>query len=328
MSIRTTDFAALTDDLQELTNETIGNKVASMETANLLFDVKDLVRKTYDLTVLHGTAGVAQVAEGSDLPRASSEQGDSITFTQAQFGAIVPVTKQMRLFDLYDVIEDLARSIVDDGMDKIDQSLVDMLLRGFSSSAYTDVYGTSVTPTGPDGLALFSSVHTNGATGTTYSNLINDGVTNNPLLTRAAIVNERARALKYTDVNGLTRPIKLDTLVVGPDNEDLAERLLYSTNIPGEANNDINALKGKIKTMKVWERLDLRTGGTDTSAYWFMADSSQVKKTLKAIFAQRPVLSAPETIFENKDWEYSFDYLYSRGFGWAPYLRGSDGSAA
>lgn len=75
MSLSTTDFSKLTDDLQELTDETIAGKVATMDTANLLFDVKDLVRKTYDLTVLHGVAGIEQVAEGANFPRASGEEG-------------------------------------------------------------------------------------------------------------------------------------------------------------------------------------------------------------------------------------------------------------
>lgn len=324
--IRTTDFAALTDDLQEITSETMMGRVAEMSVADMLFDIKDVVRKTYDLRILHGTAGIEHVAEGSDFPRVTNEQGDGITFTQAQYGAIVPITKQMRMFDLYDEIKDLATSVAEDGMDKIDQSLADVLLNGFATTAYTDVYGQSVTPTGPNGLSLFSSVQSNGATATTFSNLINDGVNNNPAISREAIRNERVRGLTYADVNGLIRPVRLDTVIVAPSGEDAAERFLDSPQIPGEANNDINALKGKIKQLKVWERLETRgSDATDTSAYWFMADSSQVKKCLKAIFAQRPQLSAPEVIFQNKDWEYSFDYLYLRGFGWASALRGSTG---
>lgn len=325
MSIRVTDFQALTDDLQSTVNEVRDLKVADMATANMLFDIRDEARRTHDELVLHGTAGVEHVPDGSDYPRLNSEQGDSITWTQAKYGAIVPVTYLMRKWDLTDQIVELATSAMDDAMDKLDQSFADMLLFGFATTAYTDVWGLSVTPTGPDGLALFSASHTNGATSATFSNLINDGSNNNPALSRAAIVSERARAMKYTDPNGLTRPIKLDTLVVGPDNEDLAERLLFSTQIPGEANNDINALKGKIKNLKVWERLDLRSDATDTSAYWFLADSSKVKKTLKAYFTDRPQLVAPDQVFENDDWEYKVRLVYSRGFSWAPYLRGSTG---
>ena len=325
MALRVTDFAALTDSLESIVSEVRDLKVADMQAANLLFSVTDEQRRTHDELVLHGVAGIEAVPDGSNFPRVSSDQGDSITWTQSQYGAIVPVTQLMREWDLYDQITEQATSIMDEAMDKLDQSYADMLLNGFSASAYTDVWGSSVTPTGPDGLALFSASHTNGLTSTTFSNLVNDGTNNNPALSRAALVNERARALKYTDPNGLTRPVSLDTVVVGPDNEDLAERLLYSTQIPGEANNDVNSLKGKLKNLKVWERLDLRSDATDTSAYWFMADSSKVKKTLKSFFTQRPNLLAPDQVYSNGDWEYKLRFVYSRGFSWAAYLRGSTG---
>ena len=326
--LRVSDFQSLTDSLESLMVETRDLKVAEMAAANTLFDIKDEVRRTHEERLLHGVAWIEVVPDGADFPHLTSDEGDTFTLTQTQFGAIVPVTQLMREWDLYEQITEIATSVMDEAMDKLDQSFVDILLRGFATTAYTDVWGASVTPTGPNGLALFSTVHTNGTTATTFSNLINDGTTNNPLLSRAAIVNERARALKYTDPQGLTRPIHLDTVVVGPDNEDLAERLLYSTQIPGEANNDLNALKGKIKKLIVWERQDLRTGGTDTSNYWFMADSSKVKKTLKAYFTMRPTLLPPENIHSNGNWDYKLRLVYSRGFGWASYLRGSDGSAA
>lgn len=325
MSIRTQDYARLTDSLESVFNETRDAKIADMSVADSLFDIKDEVRETHDEVILHGLAGVEKVAQGADFPRASGTEGDNYVLTQAQYGVIAPVTYLMRKWDLYNQIVDTVKSVTEDGFDKLDQSLADVLLHGFSASAYTDVYGDSVTPVGPDAASLFTATHTNGATSATFSNLINDGASNNPALSRTAIVAERARALKYTDPNGLTRPIKLDTLIVGPSNEDLAERILFSTQIPGEANNDVNALKGKIKQLKVWERLDLRSDGTDTSAYFFMADSSKVKKTLRAYFTERPNLSAPNEVFENGDWEYLLRFIYSRGFGWAPYLRGSTG---
>jgi len=327
MAIKTTDFPILTDDLQELTVTTMNHAVAEMDTADMVFDIKDVVRKTYDLGIIHGVSGVERVAEGSDYPRASTEEGDTLTLTQAKYGSIVPVTEEMRLFDLYDQISETAQTIVEDGMDKLDQSLADVLGNGFSASAYTDVYGDSVTPTGPDGFALFYALHSNAATSNTFSNIITDA-TVNPALSRSAIIAERVRGMTYADVNGLIRPIKLDTLIVAPTNEDLAERLLFSNQIPGEANNDVNALKGKIKSLKVWERLETRGDATDTSAYWYMADSARVKKSMKTIFSRRPQLFAPNDVYETGDWEYKFSYLYQYGFGWAPYIRGSNATGA
>lgn len=325
MSLRTTDFLSLTRYLDEVVNEATVEKVAAMDVADMLFDTSTYVRKDYIYRVLHGIKGVSLVPEGSDLPRATGLQGDGITFTNSQYGAQVPITKALRLFDLEgEEMAAITRSIVDDGMDKIDQSLADVLLNGHSSSAYTDVYGISVTPVGPDGDPLFTATHSNGATSATYSNLaVNSAGTTNQALSRDTVVATRVKGLVYKDVNNLTRPVMLDTLIVSPNLEDLAERTLYSTQIPGEANNDINALKGKIKKLCVWPRLQTSGQGTDTSNRWYMCDSKAVKKTLKARFAQKPIFAAPTVHDNNMDWQYNYDYFYFKGFGFAPYIFGS-----
>ena len=85
-------------------------------------------------------------------------------------------------------------------------------------------------------------------------------------------------------------------------------------------------LKGKI-TVKTWEKLETRTDGTDTSAYWFMADSKKVKETLQALFRERPSLDAPEQVYKNKNWDWSLDFYYTLGRGFSPYLRGSNATA-
>lgn len=74
----------------------------------------------------------------------------------------------------------------------------------------------------------------------------------------------------------------------------------------------------------VSEKLSVRSDGTDTSAYWYMYDSSMVKNTLKAYFAQYPQLLPPAEFDPNKNWNYLFQFIYSRGFSWAPYIYGSN----
>ena len=73
----------------------------------------------------------------------------------------------------------------------------------------------------------------------------------------------------------------------------------------------------------VWDRLDSAADGTDTSAYWYLADSSKLSETLQAKFAERPSLDAPEEVYSNKNWDYSIDYYYAIGRGFPAYLRGS-----
>lgn len=324
--ITTKDFEALTEDLQSIFNEAAKNKVANMK-GNEIFNVFDTDRLTYDHQILHGVSGIKKVAEGEDLPKISSKEGDSITWTQEYYGAIFSVTKKMRKFDLYNQIKKLPKTLVEDAFDKIDQSFADVLLYGFSASNYVDVYGESVPAVGPDGLALFSASHTNNINSNTFSNIITSD-TVNPLLSRDAIVAARVQAATHKDPNGIKRPINLDTLVVAPSNEDLAERILYSELVPGSANNDRNTLKGKVKKLIVWERLEERSDGTDTSAYWFMFDSTKVDESLQALFAERPTLDAPDEVYSNKNWDYSCDFFYAIGRGYPAYIFGSNATGA
>ncbi len=323
MPILTTDFEALTDDLQSIFNEVAKNKV-SENVGFKLFNVFDTDRLTYDHLILHGVSGIKRVTSGQDLPRIDGEQGDTISWTQEYFGGIVAVTKKMRRFDLHNQIESIVRSVVDDAFDKVDQSLADRLINGWSTS-YTDPYGDTVAALGPDGLQLFTASHTTPISSDVFSNVITDGTNTNPPLTREAIVYWRAQGLKHRDPNNLVRPINYDTLIVSPDNEDLADRLCNSEYLPGSSNNDKNPLKGKIKAIYVWPRAALSSGGTDTSAYWFMADSNGIKESLQCLFAERPSLDAPDQVYANKNWDYSIDFFYAIGAGFPAYISGSKG---
>lgn len=321
--ITTRDFSALTVDLQEIFNEAAAQKVA--ETVGFtIFDVKDTERQSYIYQVMHGVSGIREVTPGQNLPKVNSNQGDSATFTQRYFGAEFDVTKAMRKFDLYNEIESLPRTLVDSAFDDVDQSLADVLLYGASTS-YTDVFGSSVSAVAPDGKALFASNHDFNVGILTYSNIISDGTNSNPALSRAAIVRTRAAASRHRDANGKVRPIMLDTLIVSPENEDLAERIVYSAQISGNNNNDVNALKGKITKIIVWPRLSLRSDGTDTSAYWFLADSRKMGESLKTLFAERPELDAPSEVYESKNWTWTVDFFYTIGLGFPAYIYGSTG---
>ena len=72
--ILTTDFAALTDDLQEIFNETAKSTLADM-VGMQVFKVQDTDRRTYDYLTVHGLDVIQLVAQGSDLPEATAVQG-------------------------------------------------------------------------------------------------------------------------------------------------------------------------------------------------------------------------------------------------------------
>lgn len=325
MAFTTADYPKLTQKLNEVFNESASSAMEEWK-GKEIFDVMDTDWKVYDYLVMHGTGNFSRVAEGGELPTVSSNEGDSAQFTQKRYGEKVAVTKDMRMFDRYDQMSEAVQSAVDQAFNTIDQSMADVLLNGFTGTTYTDVYGDTVSNLSVDGVVLFSASHTNNINARTFRNLIrNSAGTANPALARDAIIKARADGRIYKDPNGVTRPVNLDTLIVSAANEDLAERLVFSTGVAGTPNVDINPVKGKVSNIVVWSKLDTRSDGTDTSAYWFLADGKKVKKCLKAPFAQKPTMQTAEQVTETQNWLYPIDGYYALGLGYPAYIYGSTG---
>ena len=301
----TTKYKDLTDHIKkidEIYNDAMADALED-KVGFELFDQKKNSNRHDNIKLNHGIAGVAKITEGQNFPVATGKEGHLLTLAKSSYGADVIVTKQNRIFDEYDEVEANVRTIVDDGMNKVDQSLADILSNGFSTTAYNDVYGDSITPVGGNGKALFSEAHSNGATSRTFSNLIAKGATKNPELSIDAI--EAARKMGYLYKEALI--------------------MVHSALLPGTGNNDVNPYKGRFK-VKVWSKLAMTAAGVDTSKQWFMFSSKLVKNTLKLFWAQHPKLTKPQEFNPDANWHYLFDYIYSRGFGWAPYIVGSKGT--
>src|SRR3990167_875951 len=148
MALQTTDYAGLTAHLNEIFNETVKIKVTSW-IGKMLYDTSSTDWQVYTYQQLDGVAKFERVAEGGQFPVASSAQGDSVTATQRRYGGRVSVTKDMRKFERYGEMDRLVRSNAEYAMNRIDQSMADLLLGGFGTS-YTDIYGNTQTSTSPD----------------------------------------------------------------------------------------------------------------------------------------------------------------------------------
>lgn len=325
--ITTSDFPTLTQKLNEWFNEAASLNVESW-IGQQLFDVGETNWQTYNGLILNGAAKFDRVAEGAQLPAGTISEGDNMSITQKRHGGRIIVTKDMRMFDRYDQIQEIVTDNTEFAFDRIDQSQADLLLNGFTGTSYTDIYGFTQSNVTPDGVVFFSASHTNNQGSGTARNLIrNSAGTANPALDRAAIVTARKDGRINRDPNSANRPVVLDRLIVSATNEDLAERIVYSSGVAGTPNVDLNPLKGKINNILVWSRLDTRgSDSTDTSAYWFMASSTRSKKTLKSPFAQKPMLYAPEKISDSRSWEYDLDAYYTLGLLYPFFVWGSTGA--
>src|SRR3990167_2710045 len=296
--IVTADFNTLTLKLNEWFNEAASLAVENW-IGQQLFDVSETNWQIYNTLILNGAAKFERVAEGGQLPAGTIAEGDGANYTQKRYGGRIGISKDMRMFDRYDQIEEVAKDMTQYAFDRVDQSQADLILNGFTGTSYTDIYGNSQSNVTADAVVLFSASHTNNQNANTARNLIRNAAgTANPGLDRASIVKARADGRTNRDPNSANRPVILDRLIVSATNEDLAERTVYSSGVAGTPNVDLNPLKGKVSNILTLSRCDPRANdSTDTSAYWFLADSTRSKKTLKSPFAQRPMMYPPELIW-------------------------------
>lgn len=325
--ITTADFTTLTQKLNEWFNEAASLAVAEW-IGSEIFDVGETNWQTYNGLILNGAAKFDRAAEGGQLPSGTIAEGDGMSITQKRYGGRVGISKDMRMFDRYDQIEEVVKDMAQFAFDRIDQSQADVLLNGFTGTSYTDIYASTQSNLAADGVVLFSASHTNNQNASTARNLIRNAAgTANPGLDRASVVKARADAKTNRDPNNANRPVNLDRLIVSATNEDLAERTVYSSGVVGTPNVDLNPLKGKINNIMVWSRCDTRgSDASDTSAYWFLADSRFTKKTLKSPFAQRPQMDPPAMVEDSKNWEYTIDSYYTMGVLWPFGVWGSTGA--
>lgn len=125
----TTKYKDLTDHIKkidEIYNDAMADSLED-KVGFELFDQKKNSNRHDNIKLNHGIAGVAKITEGQNFPVATGKEGHLLTLAKSSYGADVIVTKQNRIFDEYDEVEANVRTIVDDGMNKVDQSLADIL---------------------------------------------------------------------------------------------------------------------------------------------------------------------------------------------------------
>ncbi len=322
MTIKVSDFAKLTDDLQSIFNEE--KVIAQDQDVRKCFGTENMDRRTHEHLVINPQASISEVGDGEEYPETDLTEGDSIIYTARKFGGIIKITEEMREDDLYNQIEGLSRGQFKTLYRTVYQDMSDLMKNGYATS-YTDVYGKVVSSVGPDGLALFSASHTaGGVTGYTYSNIIatatgTAGATvTNPALSYEAVEAAINNMLLYVAPDGTVAPIVAKKLVVSPKNKGLADRILHSSLMAGTANNDKNSISN-IELVVVPQ-----LGASD---YWFLMGEGY-EETLKLMFRVKPTMVAPEAVYSTGDWKYKVRTRYTLGIGYQAYVHGSKGTNA
>jgi phage major head subunit gpT-like protein len=176
-----------------------------------------------------------------------------------------------------------------------EKSAADVFNNGFTDSG-TDSAGYSVA--GADGVGLFSTAHPVIPNGTTVAN---EGTR---ALTSDNVVATKNDMRAFVDAEGELTVAHPDTLLVPPELEETARRIVESPLDPDSANNAINVNKDRYEIV-VWDYL------TDANA-WFMLDSTLANEHLIWLDRKEP--------------EFNQEYDNDTHIGkWGAYMRFSRG---
>lgn len=175
-----------------------------------------------------GLGTFALKPEGGPIAYDDPVQGNRTRITHQTFALGTRQTMEMIEDDRWDIARRLPEDLADSARDHQDR-----LAHGPVNDAFT---GTTFT--GLDGLALCTTVHTSLKGGGARSNSLNPPAD----LSQAAMEAMLTMARTTVDEAGRFIPFNLGLLLVSPQNEYEAQRILESEYEPGNANNAINVM--------------------------------------------------------------------------------------
>jgi hypothetical protein len=295
----------------DLEKRTFYDKYFNVETG-----VVDLYTKDSSLSGL-GSAG--RITENAVITSEAPVQGFDKTYTQVEFGKMLPVTKQMWKFGIKKrSLERVATSLKKACLRAREELCAARLDNSFATS-YTqaDDSGSYTVPTaGGDSKALIANDHTREDGGTNWNNRVTDGTTVNMDFDYDAIKAAHRTASLILDPKGKKMDIVLDTLVVtrGTTAAFRAREILGAikaggkNSIPGSADNDAAGVAA-------FNVIELPYVSTNTS-YWWMFDSSMKGDEFGLQYkeSQGISLEGPNVVFKTGEIQYKSTMLFDIGF--------------
>lgn len=203
------------------------------------------------------------------------------------------VTREMYEDDQYRQIEKMPKAMARSGRAKLEKDAMYPLINGFAASGVT-IY---------DGQALFSNAHPLLDSAGVGDNLTTGVLSDTNLKLGLQLMRQTV------DEAGNLIQLKANRLIIPPALEDVAKRLIHSSELSGTANNDTNEyLKEYGLEIKVMDYLSAAAGGSDTA--WYL--QAKGNHELNFFWRKRPEFK----------WEEVFDNFVSKYRGYMRYSYG------
>ena len=228
-------------------------------------------------------------------------KGYEETLTHHEFAKGIIIERKLIDDNRIDRALDAAEALGDSAFRMREKAAANVFINGFSSatSETLDDYGTDAT--GADSVALLSTAHPTSPSDST--SLTNEGTLS---LSEDNLSTTRRLLGEFVDMQGDLINAVADELLVPPELEDTALKIVRSAQEPGTANNAINPQAGRY-TVKVWHYL------TDANA-WFVMDASRRRQALRW-YERVPLEFANTSDFETLQAKYRAYMRFS--LGWA-----------
>ncbi len=262
-------------------------------------------QKAFEIEVqLEGFGPATKKNEGADITFDSRRQGFTPKYIMNAFAKGYVVTREALADELYGQLKEGARALAR-------SMIVTKEIEG--ADVYNNGFNSSFTMQDGDGEALFSTAHSNGPSGGTFSNTLAVSAD----LSEASLEDLLIQIGEIEDARGLKMALQAQMLGVAPANSFEAQRILGSVLQNDTGNNATNAVR---------DMNSVRNGFTSNPFFtdsdaWFL--TTNAPHGLK-YFTREAVIFEQDNAFTSKNARFSAYERYD--FGWTD-PRGAFGSA-
>lgn len=240
--------------------------------SDLIFKTRPIDTATWSMSELSGLGSYELVQENNEIPLDTLRQGYDKTFTPKKFGKAISFSYefiddiQAKYADVRQaipaMIDSRAGEVIDmakKAKEKKDALCAEIFVNANSSTGNHTWGGTKAIY---DGVALVSDSHpiNPDESSTVLDNKSTTALSHDALETFIIQMNKNMKDMRGEFISGIDPSV----ILVPPELEFTALRIMDSPGRPDSANNDINNMKGRFQ-VKVWRRL------TDTNDWFLVA---------------------------------------------------------
>lgn len=245
-------FSELHDNLDRAVYTLLGKEYRELNQLwRKYFVIKSSVKRSELVQTVTGMGDVPEKTEGAAYATDVIRAGYSKEFLHTEFGMMFEVTQTALEDDRYDVLAEYAKWLMFSARVVEEKRAAILFNNGFTSE------------TTPDGLSVFNAAHVLKGGGTARNQLAT--ASNLSWTALQTALTDWQRETKF-EAGQFMQPVDDLILLVPPELEFTAHRIVNSTGLPGSADNDVNSIKA-LRNIKVIVNVYL----TDTNAWFLLA---------------------------------------------------------